>query len=137
MANVGNIEIPAYIRIRNLLGISAQDIQKELKSCSNRAPQINSVRKWINRFKRGGESLEDQRRSGRPKKAVTPDNIRRVAKLVEEDPHVTYDEIEAETLLHPPSIKEILHKELNLKKIASRWVPPSIDRCSKEKESED
>ena len=62
MANIGNIEIRAYIRIRNLLGISAQDIQKELKSClSDRAPQINCVRKWINRFKRGGESLEDQR----------------------------------------------------------------------------
>lgn len=134
MANIGNIEIRGYIRIRNLLGISAQDIQKELKSClSDRAPQINCVRKWINRFKQGGESLEDQRRSGRPKTAVTPANIRRVAELVEENPHVTYDEIEAETLLHPPSIKEILNKELNLKKISSRWVPHQLTDAQKKK----
>ena len=118
MENIDKFQIRAYIRIRNLLGISAQDIEKELKSClSDRAPQIKCVKRWINRFKKGGESLEDLRRSGRPKTAVTQANIRRVAELVEENPHVTYDEIEAETLLHPPSIKEILHKELNLKKL--------------------
>ena len=61
---------------------------------------------------------------------MTPVNIGRVAKLVEENPHVTYDEIEAETLLHPPSIKEILPKEL---KIASRWVPHQLTDAQKKK----
>ena len=132
MSNIEKFEIRAYIRIRNLLGISAQDIQKELKTClSDRAPLINCVKKWTNRFKKGGESLEDQRRSGRPKTAVTPDNIRRIVELIQENPHVTYNKIEAETLLHLPSIKEILHKELNLKKIASRWVPHQLTDAQK------
>ena len=65
---------------------------------------------------------------------MTPANIRRVAELIEENPHVTYDEIEAETLLHPPSIKEILHKELNLKKIASRWVPHQLTDAQRKRE---
>jgi hypothetical protein len=35
--------------------------------------------------------------------------------LVELSPHITNAEIEAETSLHPPIIKEILHESLNLK----------------------
>ena len=77
----------------------------------------------IRYFKAGGESLEDQRRSGRPITATTKANIRQVQELVEENPHITYAEIKAETLLHPPTIKEILHEKLNLKKLASRWIP--------------
>ena len=64
MQIIKNIEIRAYIRIRNLLGILVSDIQKKLKSCfSDIAPQMNGVRKCVNRFKQGSESLE------RPKKA--------------------------------------------------------------------
>ena len=86
--------------------------------------------------KAGGESLEDQRRSGRPKTAITQDNIRLVENLVEENPHITYAEIEAETSLHPPSIKEILHESLNLRIIASRWVPHQLTLAQIEKRVE-
>jgi len=87
MRKIGNLEIRSYIRIRNLLGISAQDIFKELKACiSDRAPEIRTIYKWIKYFKAGGESLKDQRRSGRPKTAITQANIRRVKILVEENP---------------------------------------------------
>ena len=134
MEKIGNLEIRSYIRIRNLLGISAQDIFKELKACiSDHAPEIRTIYKWIKYFKAGGESLEDQRRSGRPKTAITQDNIRLLENLVEENPHITYAEIEAETLLHLSTIKEILHKELNLKKITSRWVTHQLNDAQKKK----
>ena len=137
MENIGKIEIRSYIRIRNLLGISAQEIYKELKSClSNQAPEINTIYKWIRYFKAGGESLADQRRSGRPKTAVTKANIQRVQDLVEENPHITYAEIEAETSLHPPAIKEILHESLNLRKLASRWIPRQLTDAQKQKRVE-
>lgn len=134
MEKIGNLEIRSYIRIRNLLGISAQDIFKELKSCiSDHAPEIRTIYKWIKYFKAGGESLEDQRRSGRPKTAITQANIRLLENLVEENPHITYAEIEAETSLHPPTIKEILHESLNMRKVASRWVPHQLSLAQKEK----
>ena len=49
--------------------------------------------------------IKDKRRPGRQKKALTNANIKRVKKLVEEKPRVTYEEIEAEKLLHSPTIK--------------------------------
>jgi len=47
-------------------------------------------------------------------------NTRRVQKLVEADPYITYAQIKAETSLHPPYIRDILQKQLNLIKLASR-----------------
>ena len=68
--------------------------------------------KWLDhRFKKEGESLEDQRRSGRPKTALANASIKRLNEI-EENQLVTNKEIWAETSLHPPSIKEILHVSL-------------------------
>ena len=56
--------------------------------------------------------------------------------LVEENPHITYDQIEAESLLHPPVMKEILHQSLDLKKIASRRIPHQFTDAQKAKRVE-
>ena len=78
---------------------------------------------WINRFKQGGESLVDQRRSERPKTAVTRANIRRVAELIEENPYVTYDEIEAASTFHKRNLAQRTQSEKNCFTLGS----PSID----------
>ena len=71
MEKIGNLEIRSYIRIRNLLEILAQGIFKELEaSISDHSPEIRTIYKWIKYFKAGGESLKDQRRSGRTKTAI-------------------------------------------------------------------
>ena len=137
MTQVEKIEIRGYIRIRNLLGINARDIIKELKSgLSSLAPSDDTVYRWLKYFKAGGESIQDQRRPGRSKTAVTQANVRRVEQLVESNPHITYAEIEAETSLHPPSIYTILHVSLGMKKIASRWVPYELTEVQKQKRVE-
>ena len=113
MKKIKNFEIRAYMRIRNLIGISSQNILIELKSSlADQAPSKTTIYKCVDRFKKGGESLEDQRRS---KTALTYANIKRVDKLAEENPCVIYEEIKDETSLHPPTIKEILYVLLNLK----------------------
>jgi histone-lysine N-methyltransferase SETMAR len=137
MLKIEKIEIRGYIRIRNLLGISAKDIIKELKaSLSTQAPSEMTVYRWIKLFKSGEESLEDQQRSGRPNTAVNHVNIQKIKQLVEENPHITYAEIEAETLLNPPSIQTILKSSLGLRKIASRWVPHELTKAQKQKRVE-
>jgi histone-lysine N-methyltransferase SETMAR len=137
MKKIEKTEIRGYIRIRNLLGINPQDIVKELKSClSTQAPSEKTVYRWLKFFKTGGESLKDQKRSGRPKTAVTPANIQKIKNLVEVNPHITYAEIEAETSLHPPTIQTILHESLSMKKIASRWVPHELTEAQKNKRVE-
>ena len=65
MVKIEKILIRGQIRIRNLLGINDQDIKKQLNSTSLFALSNYTVDRWLKYFKAGGESLQDQRQSGR------------------------------------------------------------------------
>lgn len=114
-------EYRAYIKIRVLLGIAPVDIWKELNiAYPGQAPKYDCVAKWAKLFKEGRESLEDDPRSGRPRTAHTAENIELIRQLIEEDPHVTYDIIQAHSGLSRDTIQAILHDSLKLRKITSR-----------------
>lgn len=113
-----------YIKIRSILGINATGIHKELvEALGPQAPSYPTVARWVEQFNAGRENFKDNPRSGAPVTAVTPQNIELVRQLIESDPHVSYNDIEAETTLSQGSIYKILHESLNLKKVSSRWVP--------------
>ena len=50
------------------------------------------------------------------------DNVR-VRALLDEDRHLTFDEMEASTGISRGSLEKIAHGDLQLKKLSSRWVP--------------
>jgi len=70
--------------------------------------------------------IEDDPRSGRPASKITDENIELVWTIIDEDPHSTYDDIEAETSLSHGTIFRIIHEYLKKKKITSRWVPHEL-----------
>ena len=55
------------------------------KHYSDSAPGKSTVEKWFAKFKRGEMSTEDDARSGRPKEAVTDENIKKVHKIILDD----------------------------------------------------
>ena len=57
--------------------------------CSN----LSNVQKWAAEFKRGRDSLEDDRRSGRPGTATTQENIDRVHHVVMDERRLTVNRI--------------------------------------------
>ena len=61
-------------------------------------------------------SLSDDPRVGAPKTAVTQENVDAVPKLIKEDRHVIYHEIEASLRISKTSIQKNLHQELEVKK---------------------
>ncbi|CAH2013217.1 unnamed protein product [Acanthoscelides obtectus] len=67
--------------------------------------------------------LSDDPRVGAPKTAVTQENVDAVRKLIIEDRHVTDREIEASLKISRTSIQKILHEELGVRKLVSRWIP--------------
>ncbi|CAH2000323.1 unnamed protein product [Acanthoscelides obtectus] len=84
--------------------LSQQECLAELLSVfGNEAPHQSTISRWYGEFKRGRVSLSDDPRVGAPKTAVTQENGDAVRKLIIEDKHVTYREIEA--------------------KLVSRWIP--------------
>ena len=113
-----------YIKTRVALGISATSICQELETAyGDQAPCYSTVQRWAKLFKDGREVVEDDPRCGRPITSLTPINIELVRQAVEENPHITYIEIEAETSLSRGTIERILQDSLKLRKVTSRWIP--------------
>lgn len=105
-------------------GIKAADIVRQLESVFGAsALQKTAVYKWIERFKGGRESLEDDDRSGRPAEAITKANINAVEEVVMNDRRVTIAEIEAQVGISEKSIRRILHDHLQMTKLSAVWVP--------------
>jgi len=98
----------------------------------DKAPSYSTVKKWYNEFNRGRSSLQDEFREGRPKSAVTPENIDAVRELIIQDRHVTYREIQASLNISMTPINKILHDHLAVKKICSRWIPHNLTIAQKE-----
>ena len=122
-----------YIQIRLSQGADAKTIFNELKSFAPKhAPSYATVRLWFRKFRGGHKSLEDKPRPGGPVTKTTPANIDKVRDLIEEDPYLTYDEIEAKTSLSHGTIHTIIHEHLKLRKITSRWVPHFLTQKNKD-----
>ena len=68
----------------------------------------------------GKESLEDVDKCGRPSTATTDENIAHVHRVVMDDRCLTVNQI-ANTV--DISREKILHNELGMSKVSSRWVP--------------
>lgn len=66
-----------------------------LSTFEHEAPSKSSVSGWYREFKRGRTSLTDKFSEGAPKTAVVPESIEAVRKMIKQDPHTTYREIEA------------------------------------------
>ncbi|CAH1976578.1 unnamed protein product [Acanthoscelides obtectus] len=121
--NRGHLRAIIYYNFQRQL--SQQECLAELLSVfGNEAPHQSTISRWYGEFKRGRVSLSDDPRVDAPKTAVTQENVDAVRKLIIEDRHATYREIEASLKISKTSIQKILHKELGIRKLVSRWIPP-------------
>src|ERR1043166_1058079 len=96
------------------------------------APSRTQVFWWFGEFRRGRTTLKDDVIPGRPSTAVTEENVALVRKLIEENPRVTYKEIEEVLGIGSPAVNRILHQGLGVRKVSSRWVPHSLKGEQKE-----
>ena len=62
----------------------------------------------------------------------TPDNIEKIGKLIEDDPYLTYVELEAASQLCRATLHTIIHDHPKLRKTTSRWVPHDLTQKNKE-----
>jgi histone-lysine N-methyltransferase SETMAR len=113
-----------YIKVRTALNIHPKLTHDELHSVfGDQAPSYNTVAKWSRYFCEGREEIEDQPRPGRPVTETTFENIEEVRCLIDDDPHLTIDEIQVETGMSRGTIERIISDHLKLKKTTASWVP--------------
>jgi histone-lysine N-methyltransferase SETMAR len=94
------------------------------------SPSFSTNKKWAALFKRGRTSLEDDPREGRTKNAAPPEIIEQVRDMVLDDRRMKVREIAEIIGISKERVGYILHEELDMKKLCSRWVPrlPTADQ---------
>lgn len=115
------------------VGLTQQQCYNRLRSkLSDKAPSKVTVYKWYNEFKRGRCSIKDQRHEGRPNSAVLPVTIDAVRRLINEDCHISYDEIQACLGIGRSSIHKIIREHLEMRKLYMFWIPCTLKPSEKE-----
>ena len=126
-----------YIFVSWKNGREAAKIHEELVNAEGeQALTLSTIRRWIAKFKGGETDIHDKPRSGRPREAVTPENIAKVSELVRNDPHITTRDLEAESGVSQARIVHILNNELGMHKVCAKWVPHKLTADHKEKRVE-
>ena len=82
-------------------------------SCMNRA----SVFEWHKRFKEGTESVRDDERCGRSKE------VNQIKNFMDKDYRVTIETISAQFDISVGTVHTIIHEELKMQKICTKFVP--------------
>ncbi|CAF3150738.1 unnamed protein product, partial [Rotaria sp. Silwood2] len=77
------------------IGLTYKDSHARLvQAWEKQAPSAHTVFNWFREFQRDNFSVQDAPRSGRPSRSVNEQTIDAVRKIIEDDPHSTYQQIE-------------------------------------------
>ena len=88
-------------------------------SCMNRA----SVSEWHKKFKVGRGSVRDDERCGRSKEVSTPELISQIKNFMDKDRRVSIETISAQFDVSEGTVFTIIHKELKMRKICTKFLP--------------
>lgn len=103
-----------------------QSIERLFSAFGDEALSKTTVYDWFTEFKRGRSSLTKTHGGGHPKDAVTQQNIDAVQKLIEEDRHITYQEIQTALGIGRSQIQKILEEEMWVRKLIFSEKPPLL-----------
>ena len=90
------------------------------------------MKRWYNEFNRGRHSLTDEFHKAHIISVIGAKYIIAAQKLIMQDRHVIYCEIEATLGISSTSIYKILHEHLAMKKICSCWIPHNLTKTQKD-----
>lgn len=101
------------------------------------APGKSTIKDWYAKFRRGEMSTEDGERSGRPKEAVTDENIKKIHKMILNDRKLKLNEIADTLQISTERIHHIIHEYLGMRKLCAKWVPRELTFDQKQRRVDD
>jgi [histone H3]-lysine36 N-dimethyltransferase SETMAR len=109
------------------VGLNEKDCFKRIcQAFPSSHPSFATIFRWFREFKREKVDFEDDKRSGRPSTASSKENVEKLRVILREDPHATYQYIEKSLNIGSAAVFKLLHEELKVRKLCSRWVPHEL-----------
>jgi len=121
--NFNNIETRADIRLF-FHAILTETLQEH-------APSYATVNNWVAQFKPDDFTTCDAPRPGRPKTVTTPDIIDKINELILEDRRISAKSIAEQLGISRERIRSIIHEDLDMRKLSTKWVPKSLNADQK------
>jgi len=90
------------------------------------------ISEWAKRFKEGRTSVDDDKRAGAPRTAVTRDNIAAVDLAIKQNRRISVLELSSNIGVSVGSIDTIIHEHLLYSKVTARWVPKMLTEQHKQ-----
>jgi hypothetical protein len=120
---VGKIEQCACIKFCLKLGESATETLETLREAlGEHTLSRTAVFEWNSRFKAGRISVENDERTGRPSTSKTIGNVNKVRELIHEDRRRTIHKLADTIGISYGVCQEILTENLNMRRIAPKFV---------------
>ncbi|XP_029634921.1 protein GVQW3-like [Octopus sinensis] len=117
-------EYHAVLKYLHLKGMTPSEIHENMvRTLTDNAPSYATVKRWVNEFKRGRESVEVDPRPGRPPTATTKDNIDLALGMIMQDCRISRRQIAKRLGISTERADNIVIKELGFSMVCARWVP--------------
>ncbi|XP_029634903.1 protein GVQW3-like [Octopus sinensis] len=94
-----------------------------VRTLTDNAPSYATVKRWVNEFQHGRESVEDDPTAGSPPTANTEDNIDLALDMIMQDHRILCRQIAERLGISNKRADNIVTKELGFSKVSARWVP--------------
>ena len=114
------LEIRAVIKYFYLKGLTATQVKSILYST---LPSNTIVKRRVSEFRMERTSTSDEPRSERPNEVTNLEMILTIHKIVMDDRRLKVREIAEAVGTSSESVHNILHENLDVKKLCARWVP--------------
>ena len=109
-----------------------ETIRKIQQAFGSEALSPTQIQQWFKRLTNGRASMESDPRSGRPSTSRNEKVMDQVRNKALEDRRLTVQEIVAEVGISTGSVHCILTEDLNLRRIAAKFVPKLLTEQQKE-----
>ena len=127
MAGFTAEEQRAYIKIEFYKGSTGTEIFQTLQSvCGEQALSRAAVFRWFASFKEGRIEVTKKTSPGHPTDARKEENVAKVRSILDSDRRLTCEEIAKEMGISHGSVHTILTQNLNMRRVAARWVPHAL-----------
>jgi transposase len=110
-----------------LKGWGAKRLHEELSTLGDDSYRVSQIKIWLQKFRNSDLSCKYSPRSGRPLLILEP----QLEALMQKYPFASARAIAQHFLTTVPMIKDILQRELGMRKFSRRWVPHFLSPAQK------